>query len=469
MTDLKGNALVQFSLLSLVIMAVMAAILAIALSTKVRADAIDDVVNEAVGVSSMRLLRAITPEDLETPMTGERYNRFHEFVQESIVSDRTARVKLWAKDGTVIYADDPRGVGEKFPGKANLLKALDGENAIETKIPDAPENALEKHLGTLMEVYTPIIFEGSTEPLGAFEIYQYYGPTAGRINHMRTWIFLSIGVGFLLLYGGLVSIFWRNWSTIVRQRSQLQSFNTDLEEQIQQRTAALQAANNEMEAFSYSVSHDLRAPLRAIDGFSLALLEDHAEQLDDEGKDYLYRVRLNSQRMSELIDDLLQLSRGTRNKMRHETVDLSALAQSISTGLQQRDPQREATAAITEGLTTMGDPGLLRTMMENLMGNAWKYTRNRPNARIEFGSIQQDGTRAYFLRDDGTGFDMTYVDKLFRPFQRLHTADEFEGTGIGLAIVQRIVHRHGGIAWAESQQGHGATFYFTLNGSEGSP
>lgn len=221
MRHLKQNLLVQFSVISFVVMAVIAVVLVIVLSNKVRSDSINDLVDEAVGSASGRLLNAITPADLEVPMTGARYDSFHEFVQQSIVSERTARVKLWAKDGTVIYSDDPAGVGEQFPTKENLLKALGGETATEIKIPEDPENDRERYLGTLMEVYTPIIFPGTTEPQGAFEIYQYYEPTAQRIDDLRRWIFGSIGGGFLILYGALVSTVWGGWRTINRQRGAL--------------------------------------------------------------------------------------------------------------------------------------------------------------------------------------------------------------------------------------------------------
>ena len=221
MRHLRENLLVQFSVVSFVAMAVIAVVLAIVLSNKIRSDAINDLVDEAVGSASGRLLSTITPADLEVPMTGARYDRFHEFVQQSIVSERTARVKIWAKDGTVIYSNDPAGVGEKFPAKENLLKALDGDTATEIKIPKDVENARERYLGTLMEVYTPIIFPGTSEPQGAFEIYQYYEPTAQRINELRGWVFGSIGGGFLILYGALVSIVGRGWRTINRQRGTL--------------------------------------------------------------------------------------------------------------------------------------------------------------------------------------------------------------------------------------------------------
>jgi PAS domain S-box-containing protein len=225
----------------------------------------------------------------------------------------------------------------------------------------------------------------------------------------------------------------------------------------------LEAANKELEAFAYSVSHDLRAPLRGIDGFSQALLEDYADKLDEEGQRYLQRVRAASQRMAELIDDLLALSRLTRSEMRREPVNLSLLARTIAAELRKSEPERRVEFNIAEGLVVMADAHLMRVALENLLSNAWKYTAKHPSARIEVGLLAQvDGKATYFVRDDGAGFDMAYADKLFGAFQRLHTPAEFAGNGIGLATVQRIIHRHSGQVWAEGAVEQGATFYFTL-------
>ena len=226
--------------------------------------------------------------------------------------------------------------------------------------------------------------------------------------------------------------------------------------------AQLEAANKELEAFSYSVSHDLRAPLRSIDGFSQAALEDYGDRLDAQGKDYLRRIRAGSQRMGRLIDDLLALSRLTRQEMRRQPADLSAMAKAIVRDLRQAQPERRVDFVITEDAVVYGDRRLLRVVLENLLGNAWKFTGKQPRAGIEFGVTGVDGGPAYFVRDNGAGFDMAYADKLFGAFQRLHRADEFPGTGIGLASVQRIVRRHGGRVWAEGAVGQGAAFYFTL-------
>jgi len=260
----------------------------------------------------------------------------------------------------------------------------------------------------------------------------------------------------------LIDAFNEMLAQIQERDGALQKAHDELEQRVQQRTTDLTAANKELEAFSYSVSHDLRAPLRSIDGFSQALLEDYADKLDSSGKDQLQRVRLATQRMSALIDDLLNLSRVTRSAMRRERLDLSALASSIAGEVQKADPTRHVEFVIAEGLVAEGDSRLLRVVMENLLGNAWKYTSAHERTRIEFGASQDNGRRAFFVRDDGAGFDPRYADRLFGAFQRLHGANEFPGSGIGLATVQRIVRRHGGEVWAEGAVEKGATFYFSL-------
>jgi light-regulated signal transduction histidine kinase (bacteriophytochrome) len=251
------------------------------------------------------------------------------------------------------------------------------------------------------------------------------------------------------------------------ERQQAEQRAQDLNQGLQQAIIELKAVNKELEAFSYSVSHDLRAPLRSIDGFSQALLEDCLDQLDANGQDYLRRIRAATQRMGQLIDDLLTLSRVTRSDMQRESVNLSRIASRICTDLQQAAPERQAEFEIQPGLVAQGDARLLQVLLDNLLNNAWKFTSRQLQARIEFGAIaQENGIPAYFVRDDGVGFDMTYVDKLFRPFQRLHGMNEFTGNGIGLATVQRIVHRHGGRVWAEGSLARGAIFYFTLFAEE---
>ena len=224
----------------------------------------------------------------------------------------------------------------------------------------------------------------------------------------------------------------------------------------------LEHKNRELESFSYAVSHDLRAPLRRIDSFSRAVLESQGDRLDEAGQRFLSRVREASQHMSQLIDDVLYLSRVTRADLRDQEVDLSSIASLILTRLQESEPERKMDAKVRPGVLVTGDSQLLKIAMENLLENAWKFTAKEPESRIEFGMMQAGGEATYFVRDNGAGFDMTYTDRLFGPFQRLHPQGEFPGNGIGLATVQRIIHRHGGRVWAEGLVGQGATFYFTM-------
>ncbi len=235
------------------------------------------------------------------------------------------------------------------------------------------------------------------------------------------------------------------------------------EEALMRRTADLEASNKELEAFSYSVSHDLRAPLRHIDGFSKILLEDYSDKLDEDGRHYLQVVRRGSQRMALLIDDLLKLSRLTRSEMHVGKVDLNRIAESIASGLKEEHPERRVELSISPGMIAQGDARLLRVAIDNLLANAWKFTSNQEIGRIEFGVTECEGQPAYYVRDNGAGFDQQYAGKLFTPFQRLHDEADFPGTGIGLATVQRIIQRHGGRVWAEGEVDKGATFYFTLS------
>lgn len=265
--------------------------------------------------------------------------------------------------------------------------------------------------------------------------------------------------------GMLVSSAIRDITERKQVEATIFALNLELEERIIERTSQLTqlaAVNNELEAFSYSISHDLRAPLRALDGLSQAVMEDYADRLDQNGVYYLERIRAASQRMGQLIDDLLNLSRFTRMEMNTEEVDLSALAHEVTADLEKTYPERSVEVVIENGLIAKGDTRLLRVMLTNLLGNAWKFSSKQPHARIEFGRTERDGQKVYFVRDNGAGFDMAYAHKLFGAFQRLHGVHEFEGTGIGLATVQRIIHRHGGQIWAEGAVGEGASFYFVL-------
>jgi len=257
-----------------------------------------------------------------------------------------------------------------------------------------------------------------------------------------------------------------------RIRNELRRLNTELEHRVTDRTAELEVSNRELgttnrelEAFCYSVSHDLRSPLRAVDGFSQQLLQSYRGQLDEKGQHYLRRIRAGTQRMGQLIDHLLKLSQVTRAEMRCEPVNLTALAEIVVTELREREPGRIVSIKIMPGLTAECDPQLMRIALENLFGNAWKFTTKNPAAMITFDQVEVAGRQAFVVRDDGAGFDMAFVGKLFGAFQRLHTDREFPGTGVGLATVQRIVRRHGGDVWAEGAVGRGAAFFFTLPAS----
>lgn len=255
-------------------------------------------------------------------------------------------------------------------------------------------------------------------------------------------------------------------SAAIRDVTQRKLYEADIEklnEDLKQRAGQLEAANKELESFSYSVSHDLRAPLRSIDGFSHVILEDYGDQLPEEARGYLERVRNAAQRMAELIDDLLKLARITRSPLQSRFINISKIVEEIAYGLQEQQPERKADFSITPDLMVEGDPHLIHAALENLIGNAWKFTSKKEHARIEFGQLSRAKDRTFFVRDNGSGFNMEYVDKLFGVFQRLHAVTDFPGTGVGLATVQRIIKMHGGDIWAEGEEGKGATFYFTLS------
>jgi signal transduction histidine kinase len=286
--------------------------------------------------------------------------------------------------------------------------------------------------------------------------------TAQRVSEEKNYTLRATPVEDKTEIGLLIDTFNDMLQQIQVRDQALLRAQGDLEQRVQQRTQQLVAANHELEAFSYSVSHDLRGPLQTMNGFVHMLATDYESKLDDRAKDYLRQLRLSSRRMAELIEDLLNLSRVSTTGMQAETVNLSELAKAVAANLQSREPARQVEFVIANCPAVEGDARLLQIVMENLLSNAWKYTSSHARARIEFGCEKRASGTVYFVRDDGAGFDARQADRLFKPFQRLHSEAEFPGTGIGLATVQRIVQRHGGRIWGESA-GHGATFFFGLD------
>ena len=485
MRHLSENLLVQFSLASFVVLTVVAVILAQVLSSRVRQDAVDDLVDEAVGASAGRLLNALEPADFDTPMTGERYDRFSYFVEQSIASERTARVKLFSRDGTVIFSNDPAGVGEQFPHKPNLLTALAGDNAIEIKTANDAENARERHLGTLMEVYTPVVFEGESEPRGAFEIYQYYEPTAERIRVMQRWVFGSIGSGFLALYAVLVFVVWGGWRTITGQRGQLESVNSELrskvqeaeaynrqltsevserrraEEALRQQAGDLERSNSELRRLTYAASHDLQEPLRMVRSYTQLLAKRYNGKLDSDADDFISFAVEGVDRMKALVDGLGAYSRvGPRSGSSGQT-DCEAAFDGAVASL--RHAIQASRAEVTRGSlpTLPADASQLAQVFENLIGNALKF-RREVEPRVHVAAEVSEEVATFSVSDNGIGIEPGYLERIFEVFQRLHTRDEYPGTGIGLAICRRIVEHHQGRIWVESEPGVGTTFYFTV-------
>jgi PAS domain S-box-containing protein len=316
----------------------------------------------------------------------------------------------------------------------------------------------EELIGQKIEVLVPVAARGSH--VGHRDGYAARPHARPMGANLQLWaqrkdgsqLAVEIMLSPVTLDGGPATIAFLRDATERRRRQQ----------ELEDANAATTSANRELEAFSYSVAHDLRAPLRSIDGFAQALLEDNAPQLDDVGKNYLDRIRVNAQRMGRLIDDLLALARLSRAELKREPVDLGRLARDAARALAQAEPDRDVVVTIAEDLRARGDARMLGIAITNLISNAWKFTRTRSRAHLEVGRRDD----AYFVRDDGVGFDMAHATHLFAPFKRLHAAREFEGTGVGLATVARVIQRHGGRIWAEATPDAGATFWFTLGTEE---
>ena len=391
--------------------------------------------------------------------------------QELVVGLDVVKMNLFDLNGMTVWSSDPKTIGVTKRESPLFRQAVTGEYSSklvwnhEVVNLDGANRSID-----VVETYLPLRETHAGKIIGVIEIYRdITDDVTPQIITAKSTILRStagtMGGFFLILFGFIVvadiSIHRSNQRQMSAMENRLAE-RVQAEEVLAERTVELEDVNRELEAFSYSVSHDLRAPLRSINGFSQILLEDCAEQLDESGKDYLDRIQVSSQRMGQLIGDLLQLSRISRGEINREAVDLSDMARLIKGELLQAEPERQVEFVIAPGLTAHGDTHLLNVVLENLFRNAWKFTGPHQRALVEFGIEQLHEEPTFFVRDDGVGFDMNYADKLFVPFQRLHYQAEFAGTGIGLATVQRIIHRHGGRVWAEGAVEKGAAFYFTL-------
>lgn len=389
-----------------------------------------------------------TCHDITTVREAEEALRESEERLRRIVSDAPFPIGLYADDGEILFVNN---AWRRITGYAPEELRTIGEWAA-------------KAYGDRKDLACADI-ESSFSLADAAREGEFAIRTQG--GERRFWDFSSSPVGRLPDGRRLVTTMAMDVTERRHAEAELWAYREHLEELVKERTAELEAANREMESFSYSVSHDLRAPLRALDGFSAILAQEYPDRLDERGRGYLDRIRAAARTMALLVDGLLSLARLNRQELTVAPVDLSALARRVGADLAALEPGRSVRLLVTDGLAADGDPRLLHVLLENLIGNALKFTSTRPEARIELGLTERDGERVFFVKDNGVGFDMAYASKLFLPFQRLHRANEFPGTGIGLATVHRIVARHGGRIWPDSAPDAGATFYFTLGAGEG--
>lgn len=386
----------------------------------------------------IELIGSIARDVTQRVQDQKKLQAWHDLMQDIIRYDPSA-IAVLDREMRHIY------VSQRYLDDYGVTQEILGRNHYEV-FPDIPERWREVHARALQG-----------EVLHSDE--DFFVRCDGRVEYTRwlcrPWHAADGSIGGIVLYTEVIT-------ALKQVERELRDLNRELENKVRERTAGLEAANRELEAFSYSVSHDLRAPLRSIDGFSQALLEDCHDRLDEQGRDYLYRVRKASQRMGMLIDDLLKLSRVSRAELHPVSLDLSRVVEQITASLAAAEPDRAVTVTVEPGITAHGDPALLRIVMENLLDNAWKFTRYAANPQITFGQQVVDAEPVCFLQDNGAGFEMTYAGKLFTAFQRLHSTERYPGTGIGLATTARIIRRHGGRIWAEAEPDRGATFFFTL-------
>jgi two-component system sensor kinase len=466
------SLLTKFTIVSLIITAV----IGIALAWGIQQQMEQNALQQAADITADRVAATLNPmlqqEDLNSSLDPVRYAQVDTLVRQNVLSEHIVRVKIWSRDGLLLYSDDKEQIGQRFPDDDELKEALSGK-IVRVISPEKEENEEERqNFGRLFEILVPLLPGNSTQVYGVYEVYQDLDLLEPHIAEIRNFVWSSIGIGFLILYGSLFA-FVRNASHELVHRSEenarlYEEAKQRLEErkraekELIKRTTQLEAANKELEAFSYSVSHDLRAPLRAIDGFSRVILEEYTGKLDDEGKRYLKIIRDNTQKMGQLIEDLLALSRLGRKQMDVSEIDMAKLAKDVFDELKATAPERTIQLDIKTLPSACGDQSMIHQVFVNLISNSIKFTRPKEKAVIEIGGRAEGNEYIYYVKDNGVGFDMQYLNKLFGVFQRLHSADEFEGTGVGLALVQRIIHRHGGRVWAEGKVNEGATFYFTL-------
>ena len=468
----KLSLLAKFTIITFLITAAIALALGWGIQQQMEQNALSQATDNTADHVATILNQKLHQADLNGTLDPARYEQIDTLIRENVLNKHVVRVKIWSRDGLLIYSDEKEQIGQRFPDDEELQEALAGK-IVSVVSPEKEENEDERErFGRIFEVIIPLMPVDSNQVAGAYEIYQDMDVLEPGIAKMRNFVWVSIGLGFLILYGSLYA-FVRNASGELIHRSKenerlYEETKIQLaerkraEKELIKRTTQLETANKELEAFSYSVSHDLKAPLRAIDGFSRVLLEEYTDELDDEGKRYLNIVRDNTQKMGQLIEDLLALSRLGRKEMQVSRIDMAKLAKTVFDELKDANPGRNIQLEIKTLPPAYGDQAMIHQVLVNLISNAIKFTRFKENAVIEIGCIARMNENVYYVKDNGVGFDMQYLNKLFGVFQRLHSAEDFEGTGVGLAIVQRIIYRHGGKVWAEGKVNEGATFYFNL-------
>lgn len=468
----KLSLLAKFTIISFLITAAIAIALGWGIQQQMEQNALSQAAENTADHVSTILNQKLYQADFKGTLDPARYEQIDSLIRQNVLNKHVVRVKIWNHEGLLIYSDEKEQIGQRFPDDEELQKALAGE-IVSVVSPEKEENIDErKSFGRVFEVIVPLLPVDSNQVAGAYEIYQDMDVLEPGIAKMRNFVWISIGLGFLVLYGSLFA-FVRNASgelihssgenaRLYEETKMQLAERQRAEKELIKRTTQLETANKELEAFSYSVSHDLRAPLRAIDGFSRVILEEYKDKLDDEGKRYLNIVRDNTQKMGQLIEDLLALSRLGRKEMQVSRIDMAKLAKTVFDELKDANPGRNIQLEIKTLPPAYGDQAMIHQVFVNLLSNAIKFTQFKEKAVIEIGFNTQMNENVYYVKDNGVGFDMQYSNKLFGVFQRLHSAEDFDGTGVGLAIVQRIIHRHGGKVWAEGKVNEGATFYFNI-------